>query len=395
VLSEGLTFSQSTSTDVVPAVTAAPIADVYVGTTKGIYLYDAATTGKLTLAKATPDATPAGLFIGVTGKYLVTLGSQYIHTYTLSSTGVIGKQASSINTQLYNGGQCAWSTGAAVLDHTGQDLYVFMDNALPEGTAVCAAYQTFKINSTTGVLTFLGATIPATGKDACCGNGALAIIGNDKYAYAENWFMGQTPALGAFQRESGGVLQTTIYNHIDPPNSPPDQYGDAYYWFQEALTGDPTNHLAMAIYQGQPMEAIPYAVYLASYTVDGSGDITSTNTMDNMPLPDLNISEMNMSPAGNLLAIASNTYSQETDIGPGLMVYHFNGANPITPYSGIMTDTPIDVIHWDTSNHLYALSFSTKKLYIFTVTTTAITPVAGSPFTIPSGTPNALVVVPK
>jgi len=49
VLSEGLTFSQSTSTDVVPAVTAAPIADVYVGTTKGIYLYDAATTGKLTL----------------------------------------------------------------------------------------------------------------------------------------------------------------------------------------------------------------------------------------------------------------------------------------------------------------------------------------------------------
>lgn len=92
-----------------------------------------------------------------------------------------------------------------------------------------------------------------------------------------------------------------------------------------------------------------------------------------------------MSPSGKLLAVAGNL---------GLQLFHFNGAAPISLYSVVVED-PIIRIHWDNNNHLYALSNTTHKLYVFTVTPSSITKVAGSPFTIPTGTPNALVVVPK
>ena len=93
---------------------------------------------------------------------------------------------------------------------------------------------------------------------------------------------------------------------------------------------------------------------------------------------------MNMSPSGKLLALGGN----------GLQVFHFNGANPITPYSSVLTTAPINQLHWDNSNHLYALSDSTNKLYVYTITPTSISAVPGSPFTTIAN-PTALVVVPK
>ena len=93
-----------------------------------------------------------------------------------------------------------------------------------------------------------------------------------------------------------------------------------------------------------------------------------------------------MSPSGKLLAVSG---------GGGVQVFHFNGAAPITSYSLLLTTDPISFIHWDDNNHLYALSSVSKKLYVFTVTSTLIAEVAGSPFAVPNGTPNALVVVPK
>jgi hypothetical protein len=59
----------------------------------------------------------------------------------------------------------------------------------------------------------------------------------------------------------------------------------------------------------------------------------------------------------------------------------------------MLTSDKIDFIHWDNANHLYALSNSSGKLYIYTVTPTAITSVPGSPFKVPYiSSPSALVV---
>jgi hypothetical protein len=386
LLSAGLTFAQSTSTQVVLAVTAAPIADVYVGTTKGIYLYDAATTGKLTLVSGSPFKTPAGLLIGVTGKYLITLGTHLIHSYLLDSNGAIGKQVSEINTQdYYVGSNCdgynEGTIGLASLNHQGRNVYVVFP--LIPGSSCFASIQTYDI-SKSGDLTFNG--VITTGDSGGAGLfQAPAIIANDTFAYASSDFENTGATFSGFILGSNGEMQNWTFNMSEPVAPSGAGYIPLY------VTADPTNHLAAMLANStfSPSDSVTFQ--LASYTVDGQGNLSTTSTAENMPSPnvmrnDITTPILNISPSGKLLAVGG-LY--------GLQVFHFNGAAPITPYSAVLTTAEIDHIHWDSSNHLFALSSSTHKLYVYTVTPTAITKVAGSPFTIPTGTPNALIVVPK
>ena len=61
--------------------------------------------------------------IGSNGKYFISLGTDFVHSYAVASNGAIGQQKSQINTQNYTGSDCGSTTGA-ILDHTGQNIYV-------------------------------------------------------------------------------------------------------------------------------------------------------------------------------------------------------------------------------------------------------------------------------
>src|SRR5580698_4743655 len=89
----GPAFSQTFSTDAVSeAVPAAShVAYVYVGTTKGVNLYDAASNGKLTLVSGSPFSI-AGSAAGSNGKYFLSLGTDYVHSYSVASNGAIKAQ---------------------------------------------------------------------------------------------------------------------------------------------------------------------------------------------------------------------------------------------------------------------------------------------------------------
>ena len=85
---------------------------------------------------------------------------------------------------------------------------------------------------------------------------------------------------------------------------------------------------------------------------------------------------------GNLLAVAG---------AGGLQVFHFNGASPITAYTGPLTTVPVDQLSWDNANHLYAISQSKGQLFVFTVTPSTNSAVSGSPYSVAN--PANLVVV--
>ena len=110
------------SADVSSAATAAAAqaAYVYVGTTKGVYLYNAASNGSLSLVSGSPFSI-AGSAVGSNGKYFFSLGPSFLRSYPVASNGAIKGQASQINTQLYSGSECGTEKGA-VLDHTGQNV---------------------------------------------------------------------------------------------------------------------------------------------------------------------------------------------------------------------------------------------------------------------------------
>jgi hypothetical protein len=77
----------------------------------------------------------------------------------------------------------------------------------------------------------------------------------------------------------------------------------------------------------------------------------------------------------------------------GLEVFHFNGAEPITHDTGLLTKDAIDQIVWDNTNHLYAISRAAGKLFVFTVSPTSYKQAPGSPYSIES--PQNIVVQPE
>ena len=186
LLLTGPAFTQLTST-APPAngstAAPAPVAYVYVGTSKGINLYNAASNGKLTLVSGSPFKT-TGLMIGSNQKYFITLGTYWVRSYPVKANGAIGAQVSQINTQNYSGRDCG-TTNGAVLDHSGQDVYVLL-NVPPDGNNVCDAYQTFKIATTSGQLTFNGATTQDNTSPAV--RNLPTFLANNKFAYAINNF---------------------------------------------------------------------------------------------------------------------------------------------------------------------------------------------------------------
>jgi hypothetical protein len=82
------------------AAAAAPVAHVYVQTIKGVNVYDATATGKLSLVKGSPFAV-SGQMEDINGSYLISVGTDDLRIYPIESGGAVGNQASEINTQNY------------------------------------------------------------------------------------------------------------------------------------------------------------------------------------------------------------------------------------------------------------------------------------------------------
>ena len=174
-----------------------------------------------------------------------------------------------------------------------------------------------------------------------------------------------------FQRNSDGSL-TLVSNLGSAPAMPTPPPGDTYCpWLAAA---DTSNHVAITL---SAMNVNSFQAdgptQIAVYSADAAGNLSTNSTPADMPRVAVgNVSDMQMSAAGNYLAVA----------GTGLQVFNFNGANPVTQLTGLLTSTTIDQIAWDQSNHLYAISKSAGQLFVFTVTSAGATQAAGSPYSV-------------
>jgi hypothetical protein len=374
------------------AASAQTVSRLYITTSAGINVYNVSSAGKLALVSGSPFKTTAGLAIGMAGSRFVTVGTTYIHSYAMTATGGIGGQVSQINSALYTGAECG-TTAGGIIDHTGQEVYVQIAGA----PIWCNALQTYKVDSKTGVLTFNGTTefqLDDRGQPA----NFVTLAPNNAHAYATaGEYMSCGATISGFYRDSYGTLYNAPFNKTGPSFPGPEAGGGIFYPSASAnIAADATSHLAIAVFQDvqPPCDGVVGPFQLASYTVDYYGNLTSANKGTSMPVPNVYPTSLSISPAGNLLAVGSNLSGPWFGTKPttGLQIFHFHGANPITKFSATLTTVPIDSVAWDKSNHLFAISKSGKKLYVYTITATAVTQAAGSPYTVSS--PSTLFVKP-
>ncbi len=277
-----------TAQDEASASSTTPAAYVYVQTHQGVVAYNATSAGKLTSIKGSPFAT-TGQMAGNNGSYLITTGTDYIHSYKVASNGAVGSQASEINTQSYGGAECGTTDGqGAKLDHTGKYFYVQLYGATTnEGGDIytpCDTWQSYKINSS-GQFTFLG---DQENTDGYHGNAftqpIYTVSSNDKFGYGATDEVYATSFTPFTINSNGELVNNSKFTEKDPtPEPATGGSANAYYPIVEAA--DPSGHLAVLMYES--FAENPPPPQLASYTINSTGGISSTNTYRNMPTPTL------------------------------------------------------------------------------------------------------------
>jgi hypothetical protein len=373
VLASAQATSSQTETN-----SSSPVAFVYVSNspssgTGQINGYTAAANGALTPITGSPFPHNVN-YMAVNGAYLFANenneNASQIDSYSIASNGTLTLR----EIKMVESNPALFSI---YLDHTGSTLYADYYTTNND-------YLQYTINQSNGELNFLG-DLPGGPSN----NSPVSFIGNNVYAYSSSCYQ-FTPQIIGVQRASDGAL--SYISNFSPPIPAAETSGGFYCpWLAAA---DPTDHVAIAM-QAVDSNWVPTGPYqLATYTVDSStGAMTTTSTYSNMPTTQAGgkagsnasyVIDYWMNPAGNLLAVAGTN---------GLQVFHFNGANPITKYTKLLTTSEVDQVYWDNNNHLYALGVKAGKLWVFTVNPVEVTEAPGSPYSIPS--PYNLIVQPK
>jgi hypothetical protein len=344
-----------------------PVAYVYVSnaassTTNQINGYAAASNGSLTAISGSPFKQNVN-WMAVNGTWLFGVANldEDIYSFKIGSNGALSLKDK--YTVVTNGDGVI----SDYLDHTGSTLYADLYSTNND-------YLSYSINQSNGMITAIG-DLPGGPSN----NSPVSFIGNNVFAYSSSCYHFGPEIIGV-KRASSGTL--SYLNNFNPPY-PAEKSGGFYCpWLAAA---DPTNHLAIAMEPLTSTWAQDGPWQLATYTVDGSGNLTTNSTYQNMPSVLVGtVSNYWMSPSGKYLAVGGSS---------GLQIFHFNGANPITKFTGLLTSSPIEQIFWDNANHVYAISHESSKLFVYTVTSSGVTQAPGSPHWIKS--PQNLIVLPK
>jgi hypothetical protein len=371
VLASAQATPSPTETDPQSSASSTPVAFVYItsspssGVTQ-INGYAAAANGALTKIPGTPLSSPVS-YVAVNGKWLFGTDGMNIDTFSIAADGSLA-QVQSLSVEPEGG------LVNLFLDHTGASLYTDYYTTNNE-------YMAYGIDNSNGALTYIDNVMGGPGFGY-----VASFVGDDEFAYEASCYQ-FTPEIYGVQRSSSGAITMLDVNSVYPTAPSGD------FWCPWSAAADPTNHLAVAM---QPLNGnwFPEGPYqLATYTVDSAGQLSTTSTYENMPTTEAggaygsNTSYLNdywMSPSGKFLAVAGTS---------GLQVFHFNGANPITKYTGLLVSKDVDQVFWDNSNHLYAIGREAGKLWVFTVTATSVKQAPGSPHSITG--PSDMIVLPK
>ena len=358
---------------------AATVAYIYVtslpanASTTEIDAYSAAPDGQLTQLTNSPFEYDEGA-LAADGRHLFAINRSDtdIDTLSIGRGGAIDYVTSTDWAQFTNNcGSPAW----LFTDRTGRDLY----DMIFDGDCANNGFQAFGVEGGSGALGYVGYANGGAGSFGGA-NLPLTITGNNRFAFEATNNSCMYYELLGYQRAANGALSEL--NSTWTPPAPPSGYR---IYITEFLAADPTNHLAAVFQPANPPGCSSVSAQVGSITVDNKGNLSTTSTSANMPATQVTFpSDMKVSPSGRLVAIGGQG---------GLQVFHFNGGNPPTAYTPLLTTDTISQMFWDNDNHLYAISQASGTLFVFTVTPERYAAAPGSPYTVSA--PQSIAIEPE
>ncbi|MBS1804039.1 MAG: hypothetical protein JST28_11780 [Acidobacteria bacterium] len=327
--------------------------------TNQITAFAVSADGKLSTVAGSPFREDVGA-MAVNRGHLAAINNSRpnIDIFAIEPNGALRYQSSADYSKHAPNNDCVFAN-KLFFDRTGSTLYVQEFNADCANTGVAS----FALNKLAGSLRYLGVNI--TG-DFPGDDNVAHFIGNNVYAYTAVNSDCMYYGIYGFQRRPSGLLATggSLANYPAPSTS-------FSRFVPELLATDQANNIAMLMQPANPPDCAAAPPQLAVYTVSAAGNLSTKSKYSNMPATLVtNPYDMKMSPSGRLLAVAGQQ---------GLQIFHFNGSNPITHDTGLLTTDPVDQVFWDNSNHLYAISKATGKLRLYTITPTSMQLVSGTP----------------
>jgi 6-phosphogluconolactonase (cycloisomerase 2 family) len=295
------------------------------------------------------------------GKYLMAVDNSSPPNIDSLKIGSNGALTYLTSTPCVQSGNSCIAARNLFFDHTGSDLYVMeLQGDDNNNTA------SYTVDKSSGTLNYLGNTITGSFPGDYTNT---SFIGDNIYAYSTDQSGCMYYSIYGFQRDNSGLLNS-ISSAFNQPTPPPG----VRIYYPDLTVADPNNNLAFLEQPANPPGCAAGPLQIAVYTADASGNLNTNSTYKDMPATKIvGPNDMKMSPSGQLLAVAG----QE-----GLQVFHFNGSNPVTHYTGLLTKEPINQMFWDNSNHLYAISNTAGKLLVFTITPATHQKAPGSPYAI-------------
>lgn len=336
--------------------------------------YSTAPNGKLTPINGSPFQENE-FSLTANGKYVFASNATTtdIDSFAIGTGGVL-RYVTSTDYAQFDPDDCG-SAGSLFTDRTGTDLYPLVF----DGDCANNFYQSYRIKEGSGELNYLGSVNGGAGSFNGI-NMAATFLGNNLYAYEATNNGCMYFGVQSFKRDANGLL--TSGGGATTMPAPPDGYR---IYIPEMVSADPTDHVAFVLQAANPPGCQNNFPQLASFTADSEGNLTTTNNSANMPatlIPHVN--DLKMAPSGKLLAVAGTN---------GVQVFHFNGANPPTAYTPLLTTDSITQMFWDNDNHLYAINQIGGNMHVFTVTPTSYSEAPGSPYTVDQ--PESIAVQPE
>jgi hypothetical protein len=383
-LSAALSFvsasAQNAATHPPQANSKATAAYVYVTTlpanssTTEIDGFAASRSGALTPLPGSPYQYDEGA-IAVDGRHLygASLSNANIDTLSIENDGYLDYETSTNFGQFTNGcGGIGW----LFTDRTGNDLY----DMIFDGDCSNNGFQDYNVHPGSGELNYVSYTNGGAGSFGGASR-PLTFTGNNRFTFEATNDSCMYYSFQEYQRAGNGTL-TFATNYTWTPPAPPAGYRG---YITEYVGADQANHLAAVFQPANPPGCSNVPAQVGSITVDNNGNLTTTSTSANMPTTLVTYpNDVKVSPSGKLVAVGGQG---------GLQVFHFNGGNPPTTYTPLLTTDTIAQMFWDNDDHLYAISQFSNTLHVYTVTPTAFNEVSGSPYAVSS--PGGIAVQPR